>query len=62
MLKHGTHRAEAILRSSYDDQEAEALLLGAHSSGRVRSTVSTGPLEQRSNKADRSMGSRDWPI
>jgi hypothetical protein len=27
--------AEATLRGSYDDQEVEALLLGAHSPGRI---------------------------
>jgi hypothetical protein len=50
---------EAALCSSHDDQEAKALLLGAHSPGRVRSAISTGPLEHRSNRADRSMGSGD---
>jgi hypothetical protein len=54
--------AEAALCSSYDDQEAEALLVGAHSSDHVQSTVSASPPEQRSNRADHSMGNGDRPI
>jgi hypothetical protein len=53
---------EAALHSSYDDQEAKTLFLGAHSPGRVRSVISTGAPEQRSNQAYRSMGSGDRPI
>jgi hypothetical protein len=54
--------AEAALHSSYDDQEIEVLLLGAHSPGRVRSIVKTSSPEHRSNRVDRSMGSRDQAI
>jgi hypothetical protein len=50
---------EVALRSLYDDQEAEALLLGEHNSGHVRSAVSTGPPE---HWADLSMDSGNWPI
>jgi hypothetical protein len=34
----------------------------AHSPGHVQSTVSTSPPEQRSNREDHSIGSRDRPI
>jgi hypothetical protein len=54
--------AEAALCNSHDDQEAKALLLGAHSSGRVQSAISTRPPVQRSNWVDHSMGSVDQPI
>jgi hypothetical protein len=43
-------------------QEAEALLLGADSPGRVQSTVSMGPPGQGSNRVDHSMGSGDRPV
>jgi hypothetical protein len=35
--------AKAALRSTHDDQEAESLLLGAHSSGCIRSTIGSRP-------------------
>jgi hypothetical protein len=54
--------AEAALRSPHDNQEVEALLLDAHSLGRVRSAISTSPPEQRSNREDCSMGSGDQPV
>jgi hypothetical protein len=54
--------AKDALRNSYDDKEAETLLLGAHNPGHVRSTVSMGPPEQRSNWADHPMGNGDQPI
>jgi hypothetical protein len=53
---------KAALRSSYDDQEAQLLLLGAHSPSRVRSAISVNPLEPRSNKANCSMGSGYRPV
>jgi hypothetical protein len=62
MLKRGTIGAKAALRSSYDGNEAETLLLGAHSLSRAQSVVSMGPPEQRGNWADRPMGSGDRPI
>jgi hypothetical protein len=54
--------AEATLHSSHDNQEAEALLLSAHSLGHVRSTISAGPPEQRSNMVDRLMDSGDQAV
>jgi hypothetical protein len=54
--------AEAALCRSHDDQEAEVLLLGAHSLDRVRSAISLCPLEQRSNMVDHSMGCGEWLI
>jgi hypothetical protein len=50
---------EAALRGSHDDQEDEALLLGAHSLSHVRLAIGACPPKQRSNMADRSMGSGD---
>jgi hypothetical protein len=54
--------AEAALRSSHDDQEAKALLLGTHCLGHVRSAIGACPPKQRSNRVDRSMGRGDRPV
>jgi hypothetical protein len=37
--------AEAALRGSHDNQEVEALLLGAHRLGRIRSAIGSRPSE-----------------
>jgi hypothetical protein len=53
---------EAALRSPYDDQEAQALLLDAHCSGHIRSAIGMRPPKQRSNIMDHTMGGGDRPV
>jgi hypothetical protein len=40
--------SEATLRSSHDDQEAQALLLGPYGPSRMRSAIGARPSKQRS--------------
>jgi hypothetical protein len=53
---------KATLHSSHDDQEAQALLLGALHLDHIRSALGMRPSNQGSYGADRSMGSGDWPV
>jgi hypothetical protein len=53
---------EDTLRSPHDDQETQALLLGAHRLGHIRSAIGAHSPKQRSNRADRIMGSGDQPV
>jgi hypothetical protein len=54
--------AETDVRSNHDDQEAEALLLGAHSLGGVRSAISPSTSKQRGDQMSCAVGSRNRPI
>jgi hypothetical protein len=54
--------SEAALCSPYDNQKAQALLLGLYCLSRIRSIIGACPSKQRSNRADRTMDSGDRPI
>jgi hypothetical protein len=62
MLKQGTHRYRTALRSPHDDQEAEALLLGAYCPDHLLSAIVSRPTKQRNNMVDCTMGSGDRVI
>jgi hypothetical protein len=53
----GHASTEVALHSSHDDQEAQALLLGAFCSGRIRLAIGTHSPKHRSNRVDHTMGS-----
>jgi hypothetical protein len=53
---------EATLGSPYHDQEAQALILGAHYSDHIQLAIGTYPPKQRSNMADHTMGSGNRPV
>jgi succinyl-CoA synthetase alpha subunit len=53
---------EAALRSSYDELEAQALLLGPYCPGCIQSAVGACPSKQRSNGVDHTMDSGDWLV
>jgi hypothetical protein len=62
MLKQGTLKLKATLRSPYDDQKAQALLLDPYCSSRIRLAIGVHPSKQRSNMTDHIIGSGDHPV
>jgi hypothetical protein len=62
MLKYVPIGTEATLCSSHDDQEAKALLLGAHHLSHIRLAIGVRHSKQRSNMLDCTMGSGDRPV
>jgi hypothetical protein len=53
---------EAALRSPHNDQDTEALFLNAFCSSPIQLAIGARPPKQRSNRADRIMGSGNWLV